>query len=713
MAKQKRGRQGRGPGGGGAAQRPAPVGGLDQETVNELVALLEQGQFIEAILAMEELREELPRDAILYKLLGMAYSEVGDLRSAAERWEEATRLDPGDPSLWRLLTGVYLGQGRPAHALRAVRRYLDADPEDEDRAEVETLRRTLEESLAAQSRIVGASPAETERGSLLLEQGLRAMEGGDFLDATRRFRDAGRVLPGWNAPQNNLALCQFQLGNADAAIATTRGVLEKDPRDVHALANLTLFLTVLGRREEALPPGERLWQLAQEYAETVRGRGRDGGAGQGQDQGPEGLDTLVLLEKAAYGLTALERDDRVIAALEGAPRDAMSDVGLLLLGVALANTGRRPAAQEVLQELGPHPRASRIAAALRLNETPPGGRFLALGRDELLPGWILSDLVDKLDPATEGDDEARRAALREMVGRFPTFLPVFMAELWLGDELDSARAVATLLAVGTPEAHDALRGFAFGRLGPDDTRLHAALALREAGQIDAAKPLLLWQDGRYQELYLPRYELAEEAPAERRPYPPPIAKLMGKALERHGRQDLDGAARLYRQVLAQAPGIADAEQHLGLIEIMRGDVEAAERHLERALALDLDSVVPRCTLASLRISQGKPAEARDLLLPLADRTRFRPSELVSYLFTTAELAAAEGDGERARGRLRLLLAYIPTHTAARLRLRQLEAEEAARRQGPAQGQQQGQDQDQGAGQLIRPASGLWTPGMRE
>jgi tetratricopeptide (TPR) repeat protein len=318
----------------------------------------------------------------------------------------------------------------------------------------------------------------------------------------------------------------------------------------------------------------------------------------------------------------------------------------------------------------------------------------------------MDTLLDRLPRSAPGaveDREAGREEVRQLIARAPTVYPAMLVSLWMLDEVSSAQAVATLLALGTPEAIEALRGFAFGRLGPDDARLHAALRLREEGHVDTRRGLLLWLDDRYQEVYPPRYELVDASEAAARPYPPEVQKLMARAVERHNAGELEAAAKLYRQVLAQDPDNEDAEQHLGLIDLMNGDQEAAEGHFARAFELNPDFVLARTTLASLRIGQRRLDEARQLLVPLADRTRFTVGELASYLFTSAELAAADGDPARARSQLRLLLGYVPDHAPARLRLRDLEREEAARKQA-----EQGQQGQQGPGGLA--SSLLQVPG---
>ncbi|HEX5502834.1 MAG TPA: tetratricopeptide repeat protein [Thermomicrobiales bacterium] len=690
MAKRKRG------GGTGRLGGGRRLDAEGQEAVNQAVAMLEQGNFLDTVFLLEDLRQDYPREAVIDKLLGMAYAELGVFNTATERWEEASQLDPDDLSLLPLLARAYGAQGYYMHALRALRRYLAADlaVDDEDAAQLATAREQLEQVVAETSRELGAPAREVERGTLLLERALRAGDEGDFVAVMRLARDAARVLPDWPAPQNTLANAQFQLGKADEAIAIAERVLAGHPDDLVARANLVRFHLALGRRDEAHAGGDRLWDhLRAELATRAPGEAAADGA--------ERFDPFAL-ERAAESFALLQQDDRVVAALEPLPRESASELGLFLLGAALANLRRKAEALELFRALAPHPRAERVVEALELSETPPGGRFVVLAPGEILPGPIMNRALEPFLRARQESKEAGVAAARDLLQRAPTLLPALAAMLWLADEVSSSRAVDTLLELGVPETIDAVRGFAFGRLGPDDTRLYAALRLREAGQIAPGKGLLLWLDGRYEEANPPRYELTGADEADQPPYPPAVRKQMEKALERHEEGDLEGAARLYRQALALDPTIADAEQHLGVIALMEDDREAAERHFARAFELDPESALARCTLASLRLGQRRLDQARDLLVPLASRTSFEPGGLASYLFTAAELAEAEGDSARARRQLRLLLAYLPDHVPARLRLRELEQAEAERRQAATQR----------AVQLQQPAAGkLWTAGQ--
>lgn len=650
-----------------------------QAQVDRAVNLLEAGESLEAVAILEPLREAHPNHALLYNLLGTAYADLGVPSAAAERWEQGVKLDPAEGNVWRLLAGAYGQIGCYTHALRALRRYhaLESDGEPALRE----ARDELEAILAQTSAELGLPVRETERATIVLENAMRAMTNGDFEAALRLARDASRLAPEWPIPRTLIALGQFQLGRGAEALATCERLLEAQPTSGHVLAMYARFLVTLGRRVEALAVSDRLAALLE---------GPDV-AGENQSQ--------FARERAAEAFALLDQDDRVVNMLGGDARRQAGDGALLLLGAALANLGRRDEALDVFSSLEALPTALRFTAALRRGDAPPGGRFIALPPSDLLPGGMMEHLLaEVLDPRTEG--ELGQRAMMALLERAPTFMPALLASLWHAEDLAAARAVDILLVIGTPEAIDALRVFVGGRLGRDEVRLHAAIGLRDDGHLGESSVLALWQEDQFVQLSPPRYELLDPAASPHAPYPVAVRKLMERALASHEEGDLAAAAATYERVLALDNSLAEAEQHLGLIKLLTGDRDGAEPHFQRAFELDPEFVLARCTLASLRVGQRRFDEARQLLVPLVDRLAFQPADLTAFLFTTAELAAAEGDAPRARAQLRLLVAYVPDHEPALMRLRELERAEVQRRQADAL-------------RLVQPQAprGLWRPGM--
>jgi predicted TPR repeat methyltransferase len=87
------------------------------------------------------------------------------------------------------------------------------------------------------------------------------------------------------------------------------------------------------------------------------------------------------------------------------------------------------------------------------------------------------------------------------------------------------------------------------------------------------------------------------------------ATLLRQALQLHQQGRLDGAAALYRQVLASAPRQFDALHLLGVIERQQGRPEAAARLIAAALEVDPRQARAHCNLGAARQDLGQPDAA--------------------------------------------------------------------------------------------------------
>ena len=64
---------------------------------------------------------------------------------------------------------------------------------------------------------------------------------------------------------------------------------------------------------------------------------------------------------------------------------------------------------------------------------------------------------------------------------------------------------------------------------------------------------------------------------------PSLSVRFSSALALHQNGDLDGAAALYRQILAGAHDHDETLHHLGLVALQRGDIGAAIRLIEKSI----------------------------------------------------------------------------------------------------------------------------------
>ncbi len=102
---------------------------------------------------------DLEQDARLHFELGQRHFQRGELDEAAQEFEEAYRLSHRAPLLYNLSV-AHRDAGRDAEAADALRRYLAADPNAENRARLEVVLRNLEQRLGQQPST--PPPAHTE-----------------------------------------------------------------------------------------------------------------------------------------------------------------------------------------------------------------------------------------------------------------------------------------------------------------------------------------------------------------------------------------------------------------------------------------------------------------------------------------------------------------------------------------------------------------------
>lgn len=124
---------------------------------------------------------------------------------------------------------------------------------------------------------------------------------------------------------------------------------------------------------------------------------------------------------------------------------------------------------------------------------------------------------------------------------------------------------------------------------------------------------------------------------------------------RHARGELDGAARLYRKVLARRPGEANALNLLGVVARQRGDVARALDLAAQAVAARPDSPIFLANQGAALAEAGRLAEASQALRAALAR---RPDDVVA-LRNLGQVLAAAGDPRGALAPLRRAVALAP------------------------------------------------------
>lgn len=174
-------------------------------------------------------------------------------------------------------------------------------------------------------------------------------------------------------------------------------------------------------------------------------------------------------------------------------------------------------------------------------------------------------------------------------------------------------------------------------------------------------------------------------------------ELLREGAARHARGDLDGAARLYRRVLARRPEDANALNLLGVVARQRGEVARALDLSTRAVAQRPDSFV---FLANHGAALAEAGHLPQAIAALKAALARRPDE-VQTLRNLGQALTAAGDAAGALAPLRRATELAPAMPEAWLAL--AHALREAGEDGAAAAARQALDQAGGSGAIAEQA----------
>ena len=616
--------------------------------------LIEEGEWKEACEFLEALDRRRPRRAEVLGRLTEVYYELGNLRQHLWTCERLCSVLPNDPDVPLMLAGSYMANACPALALRTFKQFLKRWPRDPRIVEVWKTADEMAEALEVFFEGTGLTGDDRFEMAALHEEMQRRLERGEFAEVRKIADQLLKRHPDFLPPQNNAAEACFRQGKIDLALATTHHVLQKDPDNYHALSNLTRYLCLSGRIEEAETWAERLKAVESEAAD--------------------------LWVKKAEALCYLGDDEGVLEAFRAGgtsrPLDLPHDALLYhLAAVASMRLGRENEARKHWKQ------------ALKLS---PGFEFARRNLDDLeqpvgertgpwsyplnywIPQKVLRVLAGYLDRAVADDNErAATRQARKFLEAHPHVTALVPMLLDRGDSAGREIAVRIATLAETPELLSALRDFALGQRGPDKLRLRAVEFLVRVDVLPAGKTRL-WREGRWTELLTYGFELHEEI---RRVHSPRVEHLACKAAEALHESEGERAESYLTQALEIEPDAPDLLNNLTAAYRFQDRYEEAER-----LVLDIYERFPdyffgRVNMANLYIEDKELQKAKGLLEPLLQNKRLHVSEFAALCEGYIQLCLAERNFDAARSWLDMWENVDPDHPML----------EASRRRVPGRG----------------------------
>ncbi len=607
-----------------AARTPLSLGaarGLD-----EAEEWLASGEYDRAVEVLEELARRYPRRAEILFRLAEAYLQTDDRWSYQAICERLAAADPDEPMSWLILASAAMENAQLATAQRAFSHMAATWPDHSEATQAREMQESLREFLAEECRRRGMNEEMGFRVLLLHDEVNLHLHRGKFdktCDAATRLL---AICPTFAPALNNRSEAHFHSARYAEAIADSRRVLEFDATNYHALANLTRYLYLSGRFDEA-----------QATAAALKACVADEG-----DAFIKKAETFAVLGDWEAVRQAVHDGQSAWAEMGGTPGLAEH-----LAGVALANLGDLKAARQHWRRAAAAPDAVAWANEnLKDSKRPAGQRHgpWAFPIERWVPHGVIEGLVQAATGVRRTGDVARH--VQRHFERYPQLELLADAIFQRGDPVACEMLIRMATLVKRPAIHAALKKFALGERGSDKLRMQALMTLAEVGCIEGQ--VEFWRDGTLHPIALNSQEIYCEPAID---LPQEVNELMVSAHDAIGDGRGAEAERLLDEGLRLRPDDVSMQYNRAVAIGLQGREDEALEIIRRIHCDQPDYLFARTHLADHCIADGNLEEAKTLLAPIAQIQRLHVSEYAAWCSASINMALAMGDRKTARSLL--------------------------------------------------------------
>ena len=491
-----------------------------REGLAEADDLLAQDKPEQALDLLSELNKSFPRQPDILGLMANANLDMDNQHGYLRAIHGLHELTPNRGEVKLGLAGAYLTNRYPALALQTFRQFLKGWPHDEHASDVKKTIPELETSLGEMLTSLGDSLETGFEFACKYEEVRLLMEMGSHTRSRQLAKKLLQQRPDFVPILNNLSLVDWLEGDLAVAIETSRKVLEIDPLNIHALSNLTRFLFMLGRRDEA-------W----EYAKQMK------------DSTAEAAERWVKLGEA---LSFIGDDDGLLSLFDQAKNanqlDQWDENLWHWCAAAEYRKGNVSAARKNWQaclKLAPY----HSLASKNLEELKKPQHKRACPQIFTMDLWITKKMLDSLmslvqRAARRKTDETFRATIAAHFEHHPELIHFIPAALVNGDEQCREFAINLADMSAHPAILDALKEFSLGQDGSDALRMKAAQLLTKYGIFRPGESIDQWIEGEPREVMMMGFQITSEA-QDRPNLKPAALRLMELAI--YALRDDDGA----------------------------------------------------------------------------------------------------------------------------------------------------------------------------
>ena len=567
--------------------------------------LLSNQKTMEALQQLLNLNKKYPNNPEILESMAFAYVDLKNNYSYLETMLQLNKLVSGNEHIKIGLAKAYLINGFQALALQTYRKIINRWPLSEYAKNSQKITRQLElfSAETASKLDFSLEPgldffAKHEELQILMYQG-------KFKRCKKIAADLIFQRPEFAPVRNNLSQISWLEGNLTEAIEITQKVLDFQPENVHALANLCCYFFMIGKKENAIPHAKRL-----------------------KESKILAIDHWLKKVKA---LSFIGDDDGVINLLELAKLDRNYKLidGTFWHWCAVAeyrrgNSSKARTYWNKCIKLAPY--FSLAIDNLEELKKPHFDRICpqVYGLETWLPEKIIKDLFAIVDhPSNKKENIGVDIKLDSYFSEHPEILQFIPAAITAGEIFTREFAFQLADMTSDPKTLNWLKVFVLGREGSDSLRVKAAQILSRHGIFKAGEKVKLWLQNDLTSIVVFGFEIV------------------------FGPMDKDALKRSARNL---------AEEAIEALQERNG--ELAEGYLRKALEIQPDEPTLLNNLAVSLNLQGKVSEANSL----ADQLEIQFPEYLFGQLIAARKAISAKDFNKAQRILDKLMKKDKLHS---------------------------------------------------
>ncbi|MDA9060419.1 tetratricopeptide repeat protein [Candidatus Thioglobus sp.] len=243
----------------------------NQEHLQSIISLFNQGQLQQALSESSQLLERFPNSVILYNIAGACNAGLMQFDAAINNYKKALKINPYYADAYSNMGNVLKDKGDLEAAIQSYKQALKIKPDYaqayNNMGNALKDKGDLEAAIQSYKQALKIKPDYAQAYS---NMGIALKGKGDLNAAISSYKQALKIKPDYAEAYNNMGSALNDKGDLEAAIESYKQALKIKPDYAQAFNNMGIALKDKGDLEAAIKSYKQALKIKPDYAEVYR-----------------------------------------------------------------------------------------------------------------------------------------------------------------------------------------------------------------------------------------------------------------------------------------------------------------------------------------------------------------------------------------------------------------------------------------------------------